>query len=191
MARSLPLGAPRVLELARVQPYPADAIRLTPNYSARPASVCAVRCVVLHATADRGNESAAESWMQSPASQVSAHLHIRRSGAVVRLVPDERKAWHAGVSEWRGAPDVNAYSLGWEFANRNDGLEEYTDAQYQIAALLAAHYVQQGLLAASFVSHAAVARPLGRKNDPLGFDWHRFHTGVTELLQPSAGPRCV
>lgn len=180
-----------MIDLALVQPFAADALRLSPNHNARPAAHRVIRCVLLHATADRGSESGAESWMQSPASQVSAHLHIRRSGAIVRLVPDEYRAWHAGRSEWRGEPDVNDFSLGWELANRNDGREPYTDAQYEAVALAAAHYARQGLPLFCFASHASVARPIGRKNDPLGFNWYRFTARVNDLLQPSAAPRCA
>jgi N-acetyl-anhydromuramyl-L-alanine amidase AmpD len=78
--------------------------------------VNAIACVVLHATADGGDEAGAESWMRNPASQASAHLHIRRSGTVVRLVSDQRRAWHAGTSRWRGRMDVNDFSLRWELA---------------------------------------------------------------------------
>lgn len=179
-----------MIELTRVQPFVADALMFSPNVSKRPAAQRHIRCVVLHATADKGSEASAENWMRSPASQASAHLHIRRSGVVVRLAPDDLKAWHAGVSEWCGEPDVNAFSLGWELANRNDGIEKYTDAQYQKTALIAAHYVRQGLPLTAFCSHASCARPIGRKSDPRGFDWNRFTADVNDLLQPSAAPRC-
>jgi AmpD protein len=103
---------------------------------------------------------------------------VRRDGTVVRLVPDARRAWHAGVSRWRGRDDVNSFSLGWEIANRNDRRELYTDAQYAALARLAAHYVAQGLALDAFVSHAEVALPAGRKTDPAGFDWERFRAAV-------------
>jgi len=97
-------------------------------------------------------------------------------------VGDRRRAWHAGVSRWRGFGDVNGVSLGWELANRNDGREAYTDAQYAAVARLAAHYGRQGLPLDAFVSHAAVALPPGRKTDPRGFDWARFRGEVRRRL---------
>jgi N-acetylmuramoyl-L-alanine amidase len=159
---------------SRLRPAPADRERPSPNHGPRPAREPALLCVVLHATADGGSEAGAEGWLCDPRARASAHLHIRRDGTVVRLLPDARRAWHAGESAWRGRHDVNSFSLGWELANRNDGREPFTGAQYAATARLAAHYVAQGLPADAFVSHARVALPPGRKTDPAGFDWERF-----------------
>ena len=121
--------------------------------------------------------------MCDTASQVSAHLHVRRDGHVTRLVDDDRRAWHAGASMWQGLGEVNDFSLGWEIANRNDGREPYTAAQYDTLVQLAAAYVAQGLPLDAFVSHAEIALPAGRKRDPAGFDWNRFRTGVRALVE--------
>jgi N-acetylmuramoyl-L-alanine amidase len=147
--------------------------------------VAAITCVVLHATADRGNEFGAEQWLCNPRSRVSAHLCIRRDGSVVRLVADCERALHAGVSVWGGRTNVSDYSLGWELANRNDERERYTDAQYASIARLAVHYVRQGLPIDAFVSHADVALPPRRKTDPAAFDWGRFRRGVQDELSTS------
>jgi N-acetylmuramoyl-L-alanine amidase len=177
-----------MIALASLRPFAADVLRPSPNHSPRPVSLNAIECVVLHATADKGNEAGAEGWMRNPASQVSAHLHIRRSGTVVRLVPDQRRAWHAGTSRWRGRMDVNSFSLGWELANRNDGREPYTEAQYATVAFLGAYYLRQGIPLDAFVSHAEVALPPGRKSDPAGFLWARFYESVRRQLTPVLVP---
>ena len=172
-------GAPLVALL----PAPADMEHPSPNHDPRPRSVRSIACVVLHASADEGDEDAAEAWLCRPSAIVSAHLHIRRDGTVVRLVDDVLRARHAGVSVWQGREGVNDFSLGWELANRNDGREPYTDAQYAALTRLAVHYVHQGIPLESFVSHAEVARPPGRKTDPAGFDWERFRRSVTFELE--------
>ena len=177
-ARSARLAALPSAQLAVLVPALAACTRVSPNQNARPLDVHGIACVVLHATADEGNEAGAESWMCDAASQVSAHLHIRRDGQVTRLVDDRRRAWHAGASVWQGLGEVNDFSLGWEIANRNDGREPYTVAQYETLAQLAAAYVAQGVPLEAFVSHAEIALPAGRKRDPAGFDWNRFRTGV-------------
>lgn len=159
-----------------------DRGRLSPNYGARPPGTL-LRLVVLHATADAGNEEAAEAWLCSPDSGVSAHLHLRRDGTVVRLVPDALRAWHAGESRWQEAADVNDVSLGWELANRDDGREPFTEAQYAAVVRLAAHYAGQGLPLDAFVAHRQVAWPRGRKTDPRGFDWPRFRAALREELE--------
>ena len=164
--------------IVALAPAHADHFRESCNFDDRPMYVRGISCIVLHATADDGNEAAAESWLCNPDSHVSAHLHIRRDGTIVRLVGDHFRAWHAGESEWKGAPHVNDFSLGWEIANRNDGREQYTPAQYSALARLGAHYVSQGLPLSAFVSHAEVALPRGRKTDPQGFDWMAFKIEV-------------
>lgn len=140
--------------------------------------------MVLHATAHTGDPLAAERWMLNPASGVSAHLHILPDGSVTRLVPDLLRAWHAGRSRRRGVEGVNDVSLGWEIANRNDGIDPYTDAQYATLARLAAFYVRQGIGLGDFVSHAGIALPPGRKSDPRGWDWPRFLAQTRSLLPP-------
>ncbi len=138
--------------------------------------------MVLHATADGGNEEGAEAWLCDTRSLVSAHLHIRRDGTVVRLVSDRFRAWHAGGSAFRGAVNVNDFSLGWELANRNDGKEPFTASQYAAVTRLAAHYMKQGLPLDAFVSHAEIALPAGRKTDPAGFDWIAFKVETIRRL---------
>jgi N-acetyl-anhydromuramyl-L-alanine amidase AmpD len=162
-----------VIPLDALREWPADIARHSPNFNARPAGT-RISCIVLHATADEGDDAGAEGWLCKHDSHASAHLLIRRDGTSVRLVPDKLRAWHAGVSVFRGVGDVNDFSLGWELCNRNDGREAFTDAQYHSVARIAAHYIAQGLAFPDFVGHDQVALPLGRKTDPRGFDWTRF-----------------
>jgi hypothetical protein len=171
-----------VINLDLIIQVPADREKPSPNHHRRPASVSAIAGVIIHATADEGRESGAESWMCSPAAKVSAHLHIRRDGTITRHVADRQTAWHAGASTWRGFSGLNAYTLGWELANRNDGREPYTDAQYATLARLAAHYMRQGLALADFVGHQTVSP--GRKTDPGPmFNWGRFREEARAELQ--------
>lgn len=181
--------------LERLREHPADRERSSPNWSPRPASVERISVLVLHATADEGNEEGAESWMCDPASKVSAHLHLHRDGTLTRLVSDRRKAWHAGRSSWRLYPtgerlsDLNTRSLGIEIANRCDGHEPYTDAQYATLAPLVAWYCRQGLALENVVGHEQIAEPHGRKVDPGPlFEWARLKVGVLTILHPAPRP---
>lgn len=171
-----------MIPLDKIVPYKADRIVESPNHGVRRAKMLAG--VVIHATADGGNEAGSVEWMRNPKSQASAHLLIHRDGSVTRLVDDRRRAWHAGVASWRGSTDVNSVALGWELANRNDGREEYTPEQYARLAEIAAHYVAQGLTLADFVGHSEIAP--GRKTDPgPRFDWDRFRADVGRLTDPA------
>ena len=166
-----------MITLLKLTPYPGDQVAPSPNHDER--SAAAIQGIVLHATVDNGDESRALNWMRSPKSRVSCHLHVGRSGDVTRLVGDRQRAWHAGLSWWRGTPDVNSITIGIEIANRNDG-EPYTDAQYQRVAAIVGHYCRQGLALDDVVSHAEIAP--GRRADPLGWDWERFRALVRDQL---------
>jgi len=102
--------------------------------------------------------------------RVSAHFLVRRSGEVVQFVPCTRRAWHAGVSSWRGKARCNDFSVGIEL----EGSDEipYADPQYAALAVLAAA-LSRAYPVADVVGHADIAP--GRKTDPgPAFDWPRF-----------------
>ena len=98
--------------------------------------------------------------------RVSSHFLVRRDGAVVQFVPVARRAWHAGVSCWRGRSACNDFSVGIELEGTDDSAFE--DAQYRaLAALL------DSLAVRDLAAHSDVAP--GRKTDPgAGFDWTRL-----------------
>ncbi len=102
--------------------------------------------------------------------RVSAHFLIRRDGALVQFVSCQKRAWHAGVSRWRGRERCNDFSIGIEL----EGCDERTfeDAQYvRLDALLEALRIRYPI--ADVVGHSDVAP--GRKTDPgPHFDWHRL-----------------
>lgn len=105
--------------------------------------------------------------------KVSSHLLIRRDGAVVQYVPLHRRAWHAGISSYRGREKCNDFSIGIELEGTDD--DAYEPAQYRalsetIVALCAAYPT---LSREHIAGHSDIAP--GRKTDPgEGFDWPRF-----------------
>jgi N-acetyl-anhydromuramoyl-L-alanine amidase len=103
-------------------------------------------------------------------TKVSAHFVIRRSGKLLQFVSCDRRAWHAGASQWRGRDNCNDYSIGIEL----EGLEgeRFAAAQYaQLATLLRALARRYAIDAV--VGHEHVAP--SRKHDPgRGFDWARL-----------------
>lgn len=143
----------------------------SPNHDARPDPL-AVDMLVLHYT---GMRSPAEALarMCDPAAKVSAHYMIDEDGTILALVPEERRAWHAGVSFWRGRSDTNSRSIGIELVNPGHEFGYRPFPEAQMAALrdlalsiLARHPIPPR----NVVAHADVA-PL-RKEDPGElFDW--------------------
>lgn len=111
--------------------------------------------------------------------RVSAHALVRRDGSLIQYVACHRRAWHAGVSSWRGRPACNDFSVGIELEGADT--VPYEAAQYErlaaVVRALAAAYPALGGggdgLAARVVGHADVAP--GRKTDPgPAFDWPRL-----------------
>jgi N-acetyl-anhydromuramoyl-L-alanine amidase len=106
--------------------------------------------------------------------QVSAHFFIARDGQLWQFVGIDQRAWHAGVSSYRGRESCNDDSVGIEL----EGLEGacFEDAQYEtLAALVAA--LDKALPLAHLAGHEHVAP--GRKADPgAGFDWARLQRSL-------------
>ena len=75
----------------------------SPNFDARKAPP---DMVLLHYTGMRTAEGAV-ARLRDPAAQVSAHYVVEEDGRILRLVPEERRAWHAGQSWWQGDTDIN------------------------------------------------------------------------------------
>lgn len=156
--------------------------RPSPNWNNRPAGTV-IDTLVIHADAD-SDVATSLAWICDPKSKVSYHTLIGRTGHVYSVVPSVKRAWHAGVSEFRGRPNVNDFSVGLSFGNRNDGKEPYTDAQYEAGAQYSAALMQTypAITLADVTTHAAIARPVGRKTDPGPlFDMTRFLSRIAEL----------
>ncbi|WP_142848738.1 N-acetylmuramoyl-L-alanine amidase [Telmatospirillum sp. J64-1] len=146
----------------------------SPNHEPRPPGQ-AVDMLVLHYTGMQTAQMALER-MCDPQAKVSAHYMIHEDGRVVRLVPEEYRAWHAGLSCWRGQRDINSRSIGIELVNPGHewGYRPFPEAQ--MAALIE---LAQGILARhpipshNVVGHSDVAP--ARKEDPGElFDWPRL-----------------
>ena len=158
-----------------------SAYRHSSNYDLRPEG-SQINCVVLHASTQYTLDATIRVF-QYPSSLVSAHFIVGKEGRVVQAVPLERRAWHAGTSQLDEETDVNNFSVGIEMVNLNDGIDPYPDLQYEAVARLIFQLRQLYQIPDErIVSHAQIALPLGRKNDPIGFDFER----VRKLLRSLA-----
>ncbi|HUO87660.1 MAG TPA: N-acetylmuramoyl-L-alanine amidase [Rhizomicrobium sp.] len=106
----------------------------SPNHDPRPPGA-PVDILVLHYT---GMKTADEALarLTDPAAKVSAHYTIGRDGRIFAHVPEERRAWHAGVSYWAGETNVNGRSIGIEIVNPGHEFGYEPFAEPQIAALI-------------------------------------------------------
>lgn len=139
------------------KPTPNKGGVITPKY------------IVMHYDA-ASNATSAINWMSDPKSKVSAHLHISREGVVTQLVDFNIKAWHAGISTWKGISGLNDHSIGIEL--QNSGSQEYTDVQIQKAIEVCEALVKNYPIK-EIIGHSDIAPK--RKVDPgKQFPWVRF-----------------
>ncbi len=122
--------------------------------------------VVLHYT---GMRTGAEALVRlcDPASKVSAHYVVEEEGTVHALVPEDKRAWHAGVSYWAGERDINSRSIGIEIVNGGHefGYMLFPDAQIRAVIALCQEIVaRHAIVPARVLGHSDVAP--ARKVDP-------------------------
>ncbi len=145
--------------------------RPSPNHGPRPEGARA-ELLVLHYTG-MATAAAALDRLCDPESQVSAHYTVDEDGTVHAHVPEHRRAWHAGVSRWRGRDDVNSRSVGIEVVNPGHafGYRPFPAAQMAaVAALCRSVMGRHGIAPADVVGHSDIAP--ARKEDPGElFDW--------------------
>ncbi len=157
----------------------------SPNWNER---ALPVSMVVLHYTGMESAEAALER-MRDPEAQVSAHYMIDEDGTVTRLVPEDKRAWRAGRSCWRGITDGNSASVGIELVNPGHewGYRPFTEAQMEaLIPLLAAILRRHDIPLANVVGHSDVAP--ARKEDPGElFEWETL--ARYKLALPTPKPR--
>lgn len=170
--------------------WSSDARRLpSPNCDSRPDGE-AIALLVVHSISlpphqfggdwvedffrNRLDASAHPFFTTIAAVRVSAHFYIRRDGTLVQFVPCSLRAWHAGVSAWRGRERCNDFSVGVELEGSD--FIPFRDAQYdalvRLTTALRARYP-----IADVLGHCDIAP--GRKSDPGPFfDWPRFRSAI-------------
>lgn len=162
-------------------------VRESPNQGARRGGAVP-DLVVLHYTAMPTAE-AALARLCDPAAEVSAHYVVGEDGRVWRLVPEARRAWHAGAGRWGAAHDVNSRSIGIELANAGPaaGLPPFPEPQMAaLERLLGAVMRRWRIAPARVIGHSDMAP--GRKADPgPKFDWRRLALAGLSVWPEGAG----
>lgn len=130
--------------------------------------------IVLHYTAMQSAEAACRT-LCNPENEVSAHYLIAEDGTVMSMVPEEKRAWHAGAGRWGDVVDVNSRSIGIELAN--DGFSPFAaPLMDSLEGLLAGIVDRWAIRPERVIAHSDLAP--GRKIDPgRRFDWQRLVRG--------------
>lgn len=140
----------------------------SPNFDDRSLPIS---LLVLHYTGMETGE-AALARLCDPAAKVSAHYLVEEDGRIFRLVDEDKRAWHAGVSEWNGESNINSASIGIEIVNgghdfpANDGrLPDYPNVQINAVLALSKDIMRRhDILRHNVLGHSDIAP--ARKIDP-------------------------
>ena len=155
----------------------------SPNFDERdqPISI-----LVLHYTGMKDAASAI-ARLRDPEARVSCHYLVAEDGQVLRMVPEEKRAWHAGRSFWRGAQDLNSCSIGIEIVNPGHefGYRPFPDAQIDALIPLVADIKERyGITRGNVVGHSDIAPT--RKQDPGElFPWGKLAKLRLALPRPT------
>jgi N-acetylmuramoyl-L-alanine amidase len=143
----------------------------SPNQDERPDGV-PIDTLVLHYTGMRTAQAAIDR-LRDPAARVSSHYVVDEDGTVLRLVPEARRAYHAGVSYWRGNAELNGRSIGIEIINPGHewGYRDFPVLQLAAVCDLCLEILSRHAIPPrNIVAHSDVAPD--RKEDPgEKFDW--------------------
>ncbi|TDK38879.1 N-acetylmuramoyl-L-alanine amidase [Rhizobium deserti] len=155
--------------------YSGASVQPSPNHGERVGGR-RPDMIILHYTGMPSAEQAL-SWLCNEQSQVSSHYFVHEDGRVYQLVPEDRRAWHAGKSCWAGEEDINSCSIGIEIANAGHpgGLPPFSNAQIAAVVELCRECGERWNVAPERVlGHSDVA-PI-RKVDPgENFPWHKLY----------------
>lgn len=160
-------------------------VQVAKNYGKR------VDCVnpsllILHYTGMESAEAALD-WLCGNESGVSCHYFVFEDGRIVQLVPESRRAWHAGQSSWQGETDINSRSIGIEIANpgHDHGYADFPKRQIAAVIELCRDIITRNeILPRHVLAHSDVAP--ARKQDPgEKFPWKKLHAdGVGLWAEP-------
>jgi N-acetylmuramoyl-L-alanine amidase len=161
----------------------------SPNWDERPDGV-PIDTLILHYTGMQ-TADAAIARLCDPVAHVSSHYVVEEDGTVWALVAEDKRAFHAGVSHWRGHDGLNGRSIGIEIVNPGHewGYRPFPAAQMQaVTALCQAILARHPIPARNVVGHSDVAPD--RKEDPGElFDWPGLAAkGVGLWPAPGADP---
>ncbi|MTI19131.1 N-acetylmuramoyl-L-alanine amidase [Rhodobacteraceae bacterium RKSG542] len=160
--------------------------RLHPSSNHNERGDLPIDMLLLHYTGME-SEEAAVSRLCDPRAEVSAHYLVKEDGEILQMVPESRRAWHAGKSYWKGDRDINACSIGIEIVNGGHDFGRPAYPQVQIDAVIALCkdiIARHNIPAYRVLAHSDVAP--SRKKDPGElFPWLELaRAGVGNAIEP-------
>ena len=162
-------------------------VAASPNFEER-AGGRAPDMLLLHYTGMQSSLAALARLRDENDPRVSSHYFIDDEGTIIQLVPESRRAWHAGLASWAGESDINSCSIGVEIANPGHDFGYRDFPPHQIGAVIALCkdiVARHKIRADRVLAHSDVAP--GRKQDPgEKFPWQRLHEqGIGHWTAPA------
>jgi N-acetylmuramoyl-L-alanine amidase len=163
-----------------------DEICPSPNHEPR-RDVARPDILLLHYTGMSTTQAALER-LCDPNARVSSHYLVFEDGRIIQLVPESRRAYHAGESSWERTTDINSRSIGIEIGNQGHdaGCPAFPDTQITAVIALCRDIVTRCSITPRHVlAHSDVA-PLRKRDPGEGFPWARLAAaGVGLWVEPA------
>lgn len=155
----------------------------SPNWDER---ALPVTMIVLHYTG-MADADGAVARLIDPEAKVSAHYLVHEDGRTLRMVAEDKRAWHASKSHWRGVTDINSASIGIEIVNPGHefGYHPFPDEQINAVIRLVSEIKDRyEITRGNVVGHSDIAP--ARKRDPGElFPWYRLAKLRLALPRPT------
>jgi N-acetylmuramoyl-L-alanine amidase len=168
-------------------------VRVSPSPNHGERRLGRVDALVLHYTG-MPTGAAALAWLCHPESQVSCHYLVGEADEIIQIVPEHRRAWHAGQSFWAGESDLNSLSIGIEIVHPGHdaagGMTPFPDQQIAAVIALCQDIIRRhGIVPWRVLAHSDIAP--ARKRDPgEAFPWARLaQAGIGHWMSPT--PECA
>jgi len=160
--------------------------RPSPNYNARAGNVDP-HLIIIHYTGTKTADDAAAYYLNTTtdpdAGPISPHYMIDGDGTAYQFVAEDKRAWHAGVSEWQGETDINSTSIGIELVNEGEfnNYPPFEDAQIdRLVALCRDIQGRFNISAANVIGHDDIA-PARKKDPGPAFPWTSFRARLLTI----------
>lgn len=163
-----------------------ERVEPSPNFDER-AGLGRPDMIILHYTGMQFSHEAVHR-LCDPKARVSCHYVVMEQGSILQLVPELKRAWHAGVSSWEGETDINSRSIGIEICNpgHDFGYPDFTSRQIAAVITLCRSILIRNIVRPeNIVAHSDVAP--SRKQDPgEKFPWRLLaHSGIGLWVEPA------
>ena len=156
--------------------YMLIKVNKSPNFSIKPRPKKNVRFLIIHYTGMQSTR-ASLNRLKNPRSKVSSHYFIDRNGDTIKMVDENKIAWHAGKSKWKEFNNLNKYSIGIEIQNKGHRINYQNFPKKQIFSLIKLIkklLKKYKIKKENVLGHSDIA-PLRKKDPGEKFPWKKLH----------------